>query len=77
MVIECYFNVLSFSPAQSLFWIYDQEKIVKLLEGGKNPEFYEPCSNPFFLLPTGSQTMYGDFALAGLRATLSAAGVYT
>jgi len=67
---------LLFFSAQSLFWIYDQEKIVKLLEGGKNPEFYEPCSNPFFRLPTGSQTMYGDFALAGLRATLDAKGMH-
>ena len=63
--------------AQPLFWIYDQDKILKCLEGGKNPEFYEPTQNPFFIVPTGSQTMYGDSALAGIRGLLHAKGVYS
>jgi len=49
---------------------------VKCLEGGKNPEFYEPTQNPFFILPTGSQTMYGDCALAGIRGMLQSKGAY-
>ena len=62
--------------AQPLFWVYDQGKIVKCLEGDKNPEFYEPTQNPFFIVPTGSQTMNGDSTLAGIRGLLQAKGVY-
>ena len=61
--------------AQPLFWIYDQEKIKKCLEGDKNPEFYEPTQNPFFILPNGAQTLYGDCTLAGIRALVQQKGV--
>lgn len=61
--------------AQPLFWVYDQDKILKCLEGGKNAEFYDPTQNPFFILPTGAQTLYGDCALAGIRGLLQGKGV--
>ena len=63
--------------AQPLFWVYDQDKILKCLEGGKNPEFYEPTQNPFFILPNGVSTMCGDCAMAGIRGLLQGKGSLT
>ena len=73
MQYKCY-NVLL---AQPLFWVYDQDKILTCLEGGKNPEFYEPTQNPFFILPNGSSTMCGDCTMAGIRGLLQGKGSLT
>ncbi len=43
----------------SLDWIYDQDKLNKIV-GEKNPEFWPESHCPFFKLPNGKTTCYAD-----------------
>ena len=41
------------AAARPLHWIYDTEKIQKLICGTANPEFWPKSESPFYNLPTG------------------------
>jgi len=49
------------AAAQPLHWIYDEQKLAAATQGIEStPEFATPSRNPFYSIPTGSFTCYGD-----------------
>ena len=55
------------SPAgQALHWVYDLEKLKKIVEGLSEPEFLEPSQNPFYVVENGEQSTYGEQFLVQL-----------
>jgi hypothetical protein len=55
---------------QGLHWIYDPEKIKKLMSdaGRDTPEFFEPPSCPFYTYESGRLSPYGDEIVPLLRS---------
>jgi ADP-ribosylglycohydrolase len=57
-----------------LHWIYSPEKISAILQG-KDPEFYEKPSSPFYQYPVGDLSPYGAEALFVLKSVVEHGGV--
>jgi len=55
-------------PAQPLHWNYDINKLNSILGDKKEIAFWEPSSNPFYCIPTGSQSCYGDQSFVILKS---------
>lgn len=44
-----------------LHWIYDQDKVASLIQKEKGiPDFYPTSQCPFYTVPVGSNSTYGD-----------------
>jgi len=64
------------AAARPLHWIYDTEKIQKLICGTANPEFWPKSESPFYTLPTGANSTYFDLSLVILRSLNHNSGVF-
>lgn len=65
--VACKFATALFS-AQPIHWIYGEAALRTALEGiDATPEFRPVSANPFYRLPTGRQSGYGDQAIVLLR----------
>lgn len=51
-----------------LEWVYDQDKIPKIVPEGEDPSFWKESHCPFFSLPNGKVTCYADEAVQSLNA---------
>ena len=60
-----------------LQWVYDQSKLLDIV-GGKNndPSFWPDCHIPFFSLPNGKVSCYGDEAVQALDVMAKNDGQY-
>ncbi|XP_070563743.1 crystallin J1C-like isoform X2 [Ptychodera flava] len=70
-------SVVADAAGVPLHWFYDVKKLDEVLEGRSNPEFREPSANPFYDIPTGSSSLYGDQALAMLESLVESNGLDT
>ena len=50
-----------------LEWIYDQDKVLKIVKQSTEPAFWPENHNPFFALPNGQLSGYADQALQVLN----------
>ena len=58
-----------------LLWIYKDEDMLAAVSGSENaPEFHNPSCNPFYHVPTGSLSHYGDQILPILRSLAECKG---
>ena len=48
--------------------------MTKVLAGVSNPEFISPSANPYYCIPTGSQSPYGDELLVMLESLVACQG---
>lgn len=58
--------VVADAAGQALHWVYDLEKLKKIVEGLSEPEFLEPSQNPFYVVENGEQSTYGEQFLVQL-----------
>lgn len=56
-----------------LEWIYKDEDMQAIV-GDNPPEFWPSCHNPFYTLPTGALSCYGDELVTGLASLASKEG---
>ena len=62
--------------AQPLHWIYDDEAILRAVASNpNNPEYFEPSHNPYYNIPCGSQSPYGDQLIVTLRSLAACKGI--
>jgi hypothetical protein len=60
--------VIIFLVVAPLHWIYDQGKVASLVgEQGGVVEFYPTSQCPYYIIPTGSNSVYGDQLYVTLR----------
>ena len=65
----------SLLSAQPLHWVYDPEAMKKAVaECPDAPEFLPVSTNPFYCLPTGSQSPYGDQLVVMLESLVECKG---
>ncbi|CAH1785631.1 unnamed protein product [Owenia fusiformis] len=62
------------AAAQPLHWIYNTDKLDDLIRDAEEIEFWEPSANPFYCIPTGSQSCYGDQAFVMLESLVACKG---
>jgi hypothetical protein len=64
--------VVADAASQPLHWVYND----KVMETANNqiPEFHEPPLNPFYRVPLGSSSVYGDQLMVMLRSLVSCKG---
>ncbi len=60
--------------AQPLHWVYSDDTMQKVT-ASKQPEFLSPSANPFYLLPDGSLSGYGDQAMVLLHSLAKCKGM--
>jgi hypothetical protein len=53
-------------------WCYDLPLLASQFEGVAEPEFLEPGVNPYYTLPAGASSCYGDQMLCALESLTSA-----
>lgn len=53
-------KLVSLCPAAPLHWIYDQDKVAQLIKDNGSAEFYPTSQCPFYTIPTGNNSTYGD-----------------
>ena len=58
---------------QPLQWIYDVDKL-KAIVGDKDPVFWPESKCPFFKLPTGRNSCYGDLVGVSLKSVVDKKG---
>ena len=58
-----------------MHWVYKDEDMAKLIEGQTEIEFRDPSANPFYRIPTGSNTCYGDQAFVMLKSLVDNKGM--
>ena len=58
--------------AQPIHWVY--QGMEKVLEGLEHPEFRATSANPFYSIPTGNQSLYGDQLLTLLESLVECGG---
>lgn len=63
------------AAAQPLHWNYDIDKLNSILGDKKEIAFWEPSSNPFYCIPTGSQSCYGDQSFVILKSLVDNDGL--
>ncbi|XP_005092833.2 crystallin J1A [Aplysia californica] len=63
------------AAAQPLHWIYNEGKMASLIEGKEEIEFRHPSANPFYRIPTGSNSCYGDQAYVMLKSLVESKGL--
>ena len=60
--------------AQPLHWVYDGKDMQSALEGLEYPEFRPTSANPFYDIPTGLQSPYGDQLMTMLESLVASGG---
>jgi len=69
--------LLADAASQPLHWIYQNEKMETILkENGPKLEFHSPSKNPFYTIPLGLNTCYGDQVLVLLESLVENKGVW-
>lgn len=63
------------AAAQPLHWLYNEEKLKGIIGDEDEIEFWEPSHNPFYRIPLGSNTCYGDQAFVILKSLVDKKGV--
>lgn len=63
------------AAAQPLHWIYDENKLKGIIGDKEEVEFWEPSQNPFYRIPVGQATCYGDQAYVILKSLVDKRGV--
>ena len=63
------------STAQPIHWIYDVKKLDAMLEGHNDIAFWEPSANPFYTLPRGTLSGYGDQSLTIVQSLVQNNGM--
>lgn len=63
------------AAAQPLHWIYDDNKLKAIVGDREDVEFWQPSHNPFYRIPVGKQTCYGDQLLVVLESLVEQKGV--
>ena len=58
-----------------LHWIYDRDKLVKLTEEKNCVVFYPESHCPYYTVPTGSNSAYGDQLYFTLKNVLDTKGL--
>ncbi|XP_033731119.1 crystallin J1A-like [Pecten maximus] len=67
--------VVADAAAQPLHWIYDTNKLDNLISQTENIAFWKPSANPFYCIPTGRQSGYGDQAYVILKSLVENEGL--
>ena len=68
LYVTCY-------TAQPLHWIYNDMTMSSVISSNKDkPEFWSPSRNPYYTMPVGSQSDYGDEFLVTLRSLVESKG---
>ncbi|XP_069120775.1 crystallin J1A-like [Argopecten irradians] len=67
--------VVADAAAQPLHWIYDTKKLDNLIGQREDIAFWEPSANPFYCIPTGRQSGYGDQAYVILKSLVENKGL--
>jgi len=65
--------VVADAASLPLDWIYDDAKMKEIV-GSSNPEFWEECKSPFFLIKTGEVSCYNDEMKTSLKAIAKNSG---
>ncbi len=64
--VYCYIYIYI---AQPLHWVYDDDKRQQVISHCPDtPEFLTPSANPYYNVPCGSQSPYGDQLLVLLES---------
>ncbi|KAK7094696.1 crystallin J1A-like [Littorina saxatilis] len=63
------------AAAQPLHWLYNEEKLKSIIGDKEEVEFWEPSQNPFYRIPVGRHTCYGDQAYVILKSLVDKKGV--
>ena len=71
-VFVCVCVLYSVVPLQ---WIYDVDKL-KGIVGDKDPVFWHESKCPFFRVPTGRNSCYGDIVGVSLKSLVDKKGDY-
>ena len=67
--------LIIFLPVQPIHWIYSKEAMEKAVaETQGAPEFLPVSANPYYTLPTGSQSPYGDQLMVMLESLVQCSG---
>ena len=60
---------------QPIHWIYDQQSLQRaVVDSPQCPEFLPVSANPYYTLPTGSQSPYGDQLMVMLESLVECKG---
>ncbi|KAH3796858.1 crystallin J1A-like [Dreissena polymorpha] len=62
------------AAAQPLHWIYNLEKLHALVGTREDVAFWDPSANPFYTLPCGALSGYGDQAFTILKSLVDSNG---
>lgn len=68
------YSVLVCFVAQPIHWNYKVEKLDALLKDAEEVAFWEPSANPYYKLPLGSQSCYGDQSFVILKSLVECNG---
>ena len=61
--------------AQPLHWVYNEAAMTKAVEGREDhPEFLPKPANPFYCIPTGQHSPYGDQLIVMLESLVACKG---
>lgn len=63
------------AAAQPIHWNYKVEKLDAMLKEADEVAFWEPSANPFYKLPLGSQSCYGDQSFVILKSLVENGGL--
>lgn len=63
------------ASAQPIHWNYNVNKLDALLKDATEVAFWEPSANPFYKLPLGSQSCYGDQSFVILKSLVENGGL--
>ena len=69
---SCGYSFFSIT-AQPIHWVYNEDVLAKAVEG-VDPEFLPKSVNPFYTLPTGQQSPYGDQLIVMLESIVACKG---
>ena len=75
LVILKTLTILFVFTAQPIHWNYKTEKLDSLLEGAEEVAFWDPSQNPFYTLPLGSNSCYGDQSFVILKSLVENKGM--
>ncbi len=63
------------SIAQPLHWVYNPDALKSAVAGIDCPEFLPKSANPFYSIPTGNQSPYGDQLINMLESLVASKGI--
>ncbi|XP_045200778.1 crystallin J1A-like [Mercenaria mercenaria] len=63
------------AAAQPIHWNYKVDKLDAMLKNAEEVAFWEPSANPFYKLPLGNQSCYGDQSFVVLKSLVENKGL--